>query len=279
MPLTRRDFLKFGLYTLSATVAATLGGMIFLDESNNPVVEDISIQIPDLHPDLEGFTITQMSDIHLRPYTKPALVERAVEMANERKPDLAVLTGDFVWQSKAAAFELAPILAGLNARYGIYSVMGNHDYWLDIKTVQAAFDQSNLPVLYNQGVALSVGKTFLYLAGMDDAIAGHADLRAALERAPEGAPVVLLLHEPDLIDQTSLDPRVTLQLSGHTHGGQVLIPGKKPFFQPEYGKKYPYGLYKVNNSWLYTNRGLGCISVPLRINCAPEISLFTLTAA
>ena len=86
----------------------------------------------------------------------------------------------------------------------------------------------------------------------------------------------MLMHEPDMADITCLDPRLSLQLSGHTHGGQVIIPGKPPFFQPFLGKKYPSGLYKVRNSWLYTNRGLGVISVPLRINCPPEITHLTL---
>jgi predicted MPP superfamily phosphohydrolase len=154
--------------------------------------------------------------------------------------------------------------------------MGNHDYWLDIEAVQAAFNAARLPVLYNAGLAIGVGKALLYLAGVDDGQAGRPDMKLALDQAPAGAPVVLLLHEPDLADLTCLDPRVSLQLSGHTHGGQVLVPGKPPFFQPFLGKKYPYGLYKTRDLWLYTNRGLGCISVPLRINCPPEITQFIL---
>jgi predicted MPP superfamily phosphohydrolase len=227
---------------------------------------------------LEGFSIVQLTDIHLRPYTHPDLVRKAVSMANSLRPDLVVITGDHVWRSKGAAFELAEILAGLDARYGVYSVMGNHDYWLDIRTVQAAFDVFDLPVLYNEGIPFGVGKAVLYLAGMDDGWSGRPDLNAALERAPTGAPVILLYHEPDLIDEVSRDPRVSLQLAGHTHGGQVLIPGKPPFVKPHLGKKYPSGLTRVRDAWLYTNRGLGVISVPLRINCPPEVTYLTLTS-
>jgi predicted MPP superfamily phosphohydrolase len=219
-----------------------------------------------------------MTDIHLLPYTRPNLVRRAVAMTNSLRPDLVVLTGDYVWRNRGAAFELAPILAGLDARYGVYSVMGNHDYWLDIQTVQAAFNEARLRVLYNEGIAIGAGKAVLYLAGMDDGWVGRPDLNAALEGAPKGAPVVLLLHEPDLADETCRDPRISLQLSGHTHGGQVLIPGRPPFFRPYLGKKYHHGLYKVRDAWLYTNRGLGVISVPLRINCPPEITRLTLVA-
>jgi hypothetical protein len=199
-------------------------------------------------------------------------------MANQLQPDLIVLTGDYVWRTREAVFEVAPLLAGLNARYGVYSVMGNHDYWLDIRALRAAFDASRLPILHNEGLAVGVGKAVLYLAGVDDGWSGQPDLKRALDQAPSGAPIILLLHEPDLADETCQDPRVSLQLSGHTHGGQVHIPRKPPFFHPYLGKKYPYGLYKVKDLWLYTNRGLGVISVPLRINCPPEITQLTLVS-
>lgn len=275
MPLSRKGFLKVGGITIGSLFAIA-SGLYLVDESHDPVVDKITIPIRDLHPALEGFTIVQMTDIHLWPYTQKSLIQRSVIMANQLQPDLIVLTGDFVWRVREAAFEITPLLAKLNARYGVYSVMGNHDYWLDIHALQAAFDASRLPVLYNQGLAIGVGKAVLYLAGMDDGWAGQPDLRLALDQAPSGAPVVLLLHEPDLADETCKDPRISLQLSGHTHGGQVIIPGKPPFFHPYLGKKYPSGLYKVWDSWLYTNRGLGDISVPLRINCPPEITQLTL---
>ena len=113
---------------------------------------------------------------------------------------------------------------------------------------------------------------------MDDGWSGRPDLKLALDHAPVGAPIVLLLHEPDLADETCQDARISLQLSGHTHGGQVRVPGKSPIFYPYLGKKYPNGLYKVKDLWLYTNRGLGVISVPLRINCPPEITQLTLVS-
>jgi predicted MPP superfamily phosphohydrolase len=110
-------------------------------------------------------------------------------------------------------------------------------------------------------------------------LSGRPDLNLTLKMAPAGDPIVLLLHEPDLVNETSLDPRIALQLSGHTHGGQVLVPGKPPIFTPHLGKEYSQGLFRVNDTWLYTNRGLGVISVPLRFNCPPEVTLLTLTSA
>lgn len=277
MPPGWRRCLKAGGLTL-AGMFAIAGGLSIVDESQDPIIEKVSIPIRGLNPALEGFTIVQISDIHLRPYTRPKLVRRSIAMANQLKPDLVVLTGDYIWQSHEAIFEVASLLSGLNARYGVYSVMGNHDYWLDVRALQSAFDASRIPILCNEGLAIGVGKAILYLAGMDDGWSGHPDLKLTLDQAPIGAPIVLLLHEPDLADGTCQDPRVTLQLSGHTHGGQVHATGKSPIFHPYLGKKYSYGLYKVKDLWLYTNRGLGVISVPLRINCPPEITQLNLVA-
>jgi predicted MPP superfamily phosphohydrolase len=279
MALSRRNFLKIGALAGLSVTAVVSGLFVLSNEAEDPVIDEVVVPIQNLKPGLEGFRIVQLSDIHLRPYTKPDLVERAVELANQLKPDLTVLTGDFVWRDRDAAFELAPILAGLNARYGVFSVMGNHDYWLDIQALQQAFDDAGLPVLYNQGHVIQHNGANLYLAGMDDGWSGQPDLQAALADSPANTPVVLLLHEPDLIDQVSADPRVTLQLAGHTHGGQVVVPGQPPFFTPYLGKKYSQGLFKVQLAWLYTNRGLGTISVPYRLNCPPEVTLLTLAAA
>ena len=277
--MNRREFMKVGSLFAAGGLLAKVGQIELNDETTTPVLERVEISIRNLKPALEGFTIVQLSDIHLRPYTKPDLVKRAVEMSNELRPDLVVLTGDYVWREQEAAFELAPILAGLNARHGIYSVLGNHDHWLDVEITKRAFEEAGLPMLINQGLEIREGNGSFYLAGMDDGWSGKPDLNMTLEKAPSNTPIVLLLHEPDLVDETSLDPRITLQLSGHTHGGQVLVAGQPPIFTPDLGKKYSQGLFRVNDTWLYTNRGLGVISVPLRLNCPPEVTLLTLTRA
>jgi predicted MPP superfamily phosphohydrolase len=277
--MNRREFMKVGSLFAAGGVLAKVGQIELNDETNTPVLERVEIPIRNLHPALEGFTIVQLSDIHLQPFTRPELVQKAVEMSNQLKPDLVVLTGDYVWRDQDAVFELTPILSGLNARQGVYSVLGNHDLWLDVDVTLRAFEEAHLPMLINQGVEIREGKGSFYLAGMDDGWSGQPDLKMALEKAPTGLPIVLLLHEPDLVDETSLDPRIALQLSGHTHGGQVLLPGRPPIFTPTLGKIYNQGLFKVNETWLYTNRGLGVISVPLRFNCPPEVTLLTLTSA
>jgi predicted MPP superfamily phosphohydrolase len=242
-----------------------------------PVVERVSLPLNGLHPALEGFKIVQLSDLHLQPYTQLKAIATAVAQANRLKPDLIVLTGDYVSLEAETVFEIAPVLASLNARYGVFTVLGNHDIWTNREVVQAGLREAGLPLLHNQGVPLSVGRGTIYLAGLDDGWIGQPDLKLALQAAPSGAPVILLAHEPDLADHFTLDPRVSVQLSGHTHGGQIRLPGFGAAVLPHLGRKYDHGLYRVNQSWLYTNRGIGYTSVPIRINCPPEITEITLT--
>jgi predicted MPP superfamily phosphohydrolase len=176
-------------------------------------------------------------------------------------------------------FDLMPSLARLNAKHGIFSCLGNHDLWTDVNVVTEAFKQVRMPLLVNQGVPISLGTDTLYLASLDDGWSGKPDLDAAMEEWPEGAPTVLLMHEPDLATQYSLDKRINLQLSGHSHGGQVRFPFVGALILPYLSWKFPMGLYDVNGMWLYTNRGLGTTNVPLRVNCSPEITELTLVRA
>lgn len=249
------------------------------DESQEPVVDRVPITIKNLHPDLEGFTLLQMTDLHLYPLTQPSLIEKSVAIANSLNPELVVLTGDYVWQVLEAIDELAPILAGLDARHGVFSTLGNHDYWLDAGVITETMEAEGLPVLVNQGLSIQQGKGTFYLAGLDDGWSGKPDLNATLEGARTGEPVVLLCHEPDLADRYTLDGRISLQLSGHTHGGQIRIPGLGAMILPYLGRKYDVGLYKVDEMLLYTNRGIGVISEPVRYNCPPEITQFVLYRA
>jgi len=275
-PLTRRDFLKISGLSLATCLVGSAGVLAIANEAYQPVVRHVTISIRNLHPALEVYRIVQISDFHLYPYTTSGLVRKAVEMANNLKPDLTVLTGDYVWRIVDAAYDLAAILSGLDAKHGMYSVLGNHDYWTNAAVVTDAFQQQRLPMLVNKGVPIQVGNAKLFLAGLDDGWSGHPDLDAVLADAPPEAPVVLLYHEPDLADQVSLDGRIDLQLAGHTHGGQVRPPNRKPYFLPYLGRKYDFGLYQVNGMWLYTNPGIGMISVPYRYNCPPEVTEFTL---
>jgi predicted MPP superfamily phosphohydrolase len=275
--ISRRGFLKSFSLLLSSIIGTATGFLAVNNEANQAVVKTVNVPLDNLHASLEGFKILQISDTHLYPYTQPELIQQAVDLCNTCNADLLVLTGDYVWLEVESIFELARILSGVKTRHGIYAVIGNHDIWTDVNVVLAGFERSNIPVLMNQGVTISDGEGSLYLAGLDDGQSGNPDLYKALEDAPPGVPVVLLFHEPDLADSVSQDSRVSLQLAGHTHGGQVRWPRLGPMILPYLGRKYDMGLYRVEHMWLYTNPGLGTISIPVRYNCPPEVTEIILT--
>ena len=278
--LTRRQFLAGGSLALAGAVTASSAYLILKDESQELVVEHVTLPIKGLAPSLDGFKIAQLSDFHIYPYTKPPLIEESVAIANALNPDLVVLTGDYVWHDLEAIYELAPILAGLNAKHGLYAIMGNHDLWTNVDVIKDAFDEFGVPYLINEGVTITQGNGSLHLAGLDDGWSGIPDLQAAMDAAPKDAPVVLLMHEPDLADDYSLNPRISLQLSGHAHGGQIRFPRLGgALVLPYLGRKYDYQLYKVRDMWLYSNPGIGVTNEPLRINCPPEITEITLVRA
>jgi predicted MPP superfamily phosphohydrolase len=239
--------------------------------------ERVTLPIPGLPTALDGFRILLLSDFHLYPTTRLEFIQEAVELARPLQPDLIALTGDFVQQTAEAIFDLAPVLAGLNARHGLFCVLGNHDHWKGAETVRSGLEREGLFLLENQGILLSHEGSSIYLAGVDDCWAGQPDLRRAMSGHSQNAPTILLSHEPDPADEYSLDQRIAVQLSGHSHGGQVRIPGLGSPFLPPFGRKYDLGLYRVRDTWLYTNRGIG-VTAPIRINCRPEMTELTLVA-
>lgn len=280
MKVSRRGFLKALGHVSLGYLLAGIGAYQYakLLEPEWLAIEHVTIPIPRLKPTFEGFRIVQMSDFHLHPHTQIDHVANAVDEANRLKPDLMVLTGDFVLETADSIYELAPVLSRLNAKYGVFSILGNHDLWTDANVVLSGLEEVRLPVLRNSGISLSINREMINLAGLDAGWGGQPDLKLALKDLTPGIPTILLMHEPDFVDTFSLDKRVSLQLSGHTHGGQVRIPILGALVLPDYGKKYDSGLYRVNETWLYTNRGIGVIGPPVRLNCRPEITEITLVA-
>lgn len=275
--VNRRQFLKLGAATVGSALVASSTFLLIRNESDQPVVESLEVAIRGLHPALDGFTIAVLSDFHLYPYTKLPLIDRTVAMTNALRPDVTVLLGDYVWHDVEAIFDLAPALAGLNARHGIFAIIGNHDIWTNVDVIITGLAEAGIPLLRNAGVPLQQGKGALWLAGLDDGWSGEPDLDAALEGRSAEMNSVLLLHEPDLATEFGANGRFDLQLSGHSHGGQVRLPLFGAPALPYLGWEYDMGLYRVGDMWLYTNRGLGCTNIPVRYNCAPEITHITLT--
>lgn len=279
MKLSRRKFITITSGAVAGMLTTATGYVAINNEAEEPVVKRVEIPLKKLKLGQEGFTIAVLADFHLYPFTQLALVQRAVAMANSLNPGVTVLLGDYVWHDVEAIFDLAPALAQLNAQHGVFSILGNHDIWTDVNIVSAALKEVGLPILVNQGLNLPVGGDNLYVAGLDDGWSGSPDLNAAMENHSGDTPTILLLHEPDLADQYSLDKRISLQLAGHSHGGQIRFQGIGALILPYLAWKYDLGLYNVNNMWLYTNGGIGVTNEPVRFNCPPEITEIVLVRA
>jgi predicted MPP superfamily phosphohydrolase len=165
----------------------------------------------------------------------------------------------------------------LRARLGVFAILGNHDVASVPDFITECLENHGIRVLRNTSLPIEQGKARFWLAGIDDVMQGVPDLSRTLTSIPKEETVVLLSHEPDFADEAALHP-IDLQLSGHSHGGQIWLPIIGAPWLPPYAQKYPRGKYQVGRLTLYTNIGLGTIRVPMRLNCTPEITLFTLRA-
>jgi len=263
-----------------------VAGDATLVEPNRPRLIRQEIPLRRLPRGFDGLTIVQLSDFHYDPYFSAIPIAAAVRMANELKPDLVVLTGDFVSApisqrvalARRAAWHAEPcaeILGGLNAPYGVWAVLGNHDVFSDASQIEAALRRSGIRVLRNGAVPIERDGQRLWLAGVGDVLVGDDDLDQALHGVSSADAVVLLAHEPDFADTTARYP-VDLQLSGHSHGGQIRFPFVGAVYLPRMGRKYPRGLRQIDQLTLYTNTGLGTLFIPVRWNCPPELTLITL---
>ena len=276
--ITRRKFLA-----ASAIGAAALAGDGLLIEPNRPTVVRKTFSLPRWPRLMNGFTIALLSDFHYDPYFCIHPIHAAIPIVNSLHPDLIVLTGDFVTyprfgsrrQAASMAEPCARLLRQLIAPYGLWAVLGNHDAETDPQFVTQALEAENIRVLSNQVQPIERSVARIWLAGMPDIFTRAADVPKTLLPVPENEAVILLVHEPDFADVVARYP-VDLQLSGHSHGGQIRLPLLTPLFLPELAKKYPYGAYRIGPLTLYTNAGLGTVNLPARFNCPPEITFITL---
>ena len=270
---------------IAALGALLLGGLVYARkvEPENVEVVPVSLILPRLDTRFDGYRIAQISDLHADGWMTPGRVLNLMNLVNEHEPDLVAITGDFATYSKFRslirhAFALAGPLRRLRAFDGVVAVSGNHDYKSNPQVVRGVLAASGVVELRNAIRTLRRGGAALHLCGVDDVREGTPDLdRTVQDLAEEGA-AVLLVHEPDFADESAATGRFDLQLSGHSHGGQLGLPILRYPFLPKLSRKYPAGLYRVRGMFLYTNRGLG--SHPrFRFNCRPEITVITLRSS
>jgi predicted MPP superfamily phosphohydrolase len=279
---TRRRFLKIA----AAAGALAIGTDATVFEPNQPRLVRVDIPLRRLPREFDGFTIIQLSDFHFDPYFSVIPIRKSVHMSNQLNPDLVVLTGDYVTvpaipnqeRNRQAARLVEPcseVLHALRARHGVWSVLGNHDTFSDPAYITGSLSDAGIRTLSNDAVPIERNGRRFWLAGIGDVLGHRADLNLALKGISPAEPVVLLVHEPDFADHVAKYP-VDLQLSGHSHGGQVRLPLIGALYLPSLAKKYPKGLRSIDGLMLYTNVGIGTLYIPVRWNCAPEVTQITL---
>jgi len=273
-----------------ASTTLALEARAIVADTDDPKLVSIEVPLTRLPSVWDGLTIVQLSDFHYDDCFSVVPIRKAIEMVNRLRPDLIVLTGDFVTlpllfnlfdNSRQAAGVVGPcaaLLGQLRAPLGIFAVLGNHDVLTDPQFIVENLQANGIQILRNAAVPLQRRGNHLWLAGVDDALNGDPDLELTMRGIPPEGPVILLVHEPDYARKVARYP-VDLQLSGHSHGGQIAIPLIGAPYLPPMGRRYPKGLYRIGPLTLYTNAGLGTIRIAARWNCPSEITLVKLRTA
>ncbi|HWU61183.1 MAG TPA: metallophosphoesterase [Ensifer sp.] len=293
--ITRRGFLKLAA-TAFASAAAVLGYGTVAEAMGTPRIRNYTFTPPRWTPGLK-LRLVLLSDIHTtKRWMELDRVAGICETVNGLGGDMILLLGDFVNGMDQLGVplpndDIASCLKTLSAPLGTYAILGNHDYWhsedfeLDprmMPKIGKAFEKVGIPLLINDATRLAKdGKPF-WLAGLGDQLAfrlvrrpdgkekeGVDDLPATLAKVTDDAPLILMAHEPDIFPE--VPDRVSLTLSGHTHGGQVNLFGWSPAMNSRYGTRYRGGHIVENGRHIVVSRGLGCTTIPLRLGAWPEI--------
>lgn len=240
-------------------------------------VQRLTLDLPLLPPAFEGYRIAHFSDPHIGVSWTDAALPRVVEAINRAAPDLIAMTGDLITWSRRRQVDpaVAAPLAALHAPDGVWAVLGNHDYAAP-RLARTMLKAHGIALLCNNAHMLERGGDQIALVGLDDVAWGQPDLDAALASVPRTTPAILLVHEPDFAPVAAAHQNIMLQLSGHTHGGQVVVLPGLPLLLPKYGRRYFRGLATIRHMQLYVTTGTGTGRFVVRWNCRPEIAVITL---
>ncbi|HEY7161842.1 MAG TPA: metallophosphoesterase, partial [Acidobacteriota bacterium] len=273
---SRRAFLQAaGAFSVGAPLILT--GYGALKTARDYKVKRVEIPFKNLPRSLDGFTIAQISDIHSGTFMNEAEMISIREIMDSQHPQIAVMTGDFVDTASREIEPVARVFSKIKTDYGIFGCMGNHDLFDNYKVVSAAMKDSGITMLENANQILRVNGDNLNLLGVNDG--RLANLDKTLNGVDPDEFKVLLAHRPEFFPQSFKDG-IDLQLSGHTHGGQLgLNFFGIPLSPMQIFHKYIYGLYKEGKSHLYVNPGVGMVFAPIRIGIRPEITLITLRSS
>lgn len=237
----------------------------------------VIMPVPRKHAHLDGLTIAFVTDLHVGPHFRPENLRPTIDFLRKVQPDVLIFGGDYICESPRYIDEVVNPVEDMvaTARHGAWGILGNHDVSNTPARVEATMERSGVRMLVNAAEEVETGRGSLWLAGIDDALLGAPDLRATFEGIPADAAVIALWHEPDQAQKVvPFDP--IFMLSGHTHGGQVRLPGLAALGTPKMGRRYVLGRFDVNGMPLYVSPGIGMYRPPVRFNCPPEVTVITL---
>ncbi|MDR3737693.1 MAG: metallophosphoesterase [Terracidiphilus sp.] len=278
MDPSRRAFLRVAAPVIAlAPTAIVTAGMV--RARSGPVLKEVNVRIRGLHPDLNGLRIAQLTDIHYGPFLGKRELERAVAMANETKPHVALITGDLITREGDDLHGCMNILKGVRGEAGVWACHGNHEQYAGVEDEATRLgERQGFHFLRGSNEILRFGNAKLNLSGIDYHSLGEEPLNGAEEWLASDAFNVLLSHTPAAFDRAA-ELGFDLTFSGHTHGGQVALPVGRDYLT--FVRVYtPYikGLYEHQGKQLYVSSGLGTVGVPVRIGADPEVTLIRLCA-
>lgn len=269
-PLGRRKILSF-----MAGVGAISAAGVALRAAFTPQqvgVTQLRVGIPGLPKASDGLRVAFLTDLHYGPDTPTDTIINAIALAQKSTPDLILLGGDYIQWSLDHLSGVLPILAALRAPLGVFGVLGNHDYYNPDLLTERMSQEAEIRILRNAGIDLQNG---LFICGIEDTWRGRFSSTLAEENRPKGTGMIALSHNP--VGINLFRNADTFVLSGHTHGGQVIVPGMSPHRAPGLGD-FPVlqGWYSIQGTSGFVSRGVGQTMLPIRINCPPEIVIATL---
>lgn len=276
--MTRRQFLRMGAFTVIGAGLFT-GGYSWLWEPRQLSIERVQLTFKRLPAAFDGLKVVQFSDLHLGYHSHEKDFSTLMDNIMNQSPDLICLTGDIIDTYSEQMVSFVPYLASLKAPLGKFVILGNHDYWGQSEEVVRMLREAGFTFLRNSHRLLKKEGKVIAVVGLDDLLQGTPDPDESLKGVPEGTFSLLLMHEPDYADTAALYP-FDLQLSGHSHGGQIRLPLIGAIMTPPGSKRYIQGLYdfQLSDMLLYVNRGFGMTHLPLRLLCKPELTVFTLNS-
>ena len=253
----------------------------FFIEPNRLVVRHETLELPRWPSGLSGVKIAVLSDIHAgSAFIDERKLRLIVDRTNQLQPDLIVILGDYIAGNGRGSRRMepevfAPILKNLHAQFGVYSVLGNHDWWYNGTKVRTVLEANGIKVLDNEVLKITVRDNSVWLVGLADLWTRPQHIDEVIAQVPEGEPIIALTHNPDIFPQ--VPSRVNLVLAGHTHGGQVRFPLIGSVVESSrYGERFEKGHVVENGHDLYVTSGIGTSIVPVRFGVPPEIVLLEL---